>query len=316
MASLYCSTMKLAVIVCTRNRAHAILECLQSIQDAISSAAPVDAEIIVVDNGSTDETAAIVKEWASSCPSPVQSLSEPKRGLSRARNRALRSTQADLLAFTDDDCRLSREYIRELLRHDAGDTDLVLRGGRVELGDPSDLPITINTCNTPVRWSLRENSARHDRLSGPISGCNMAMRRALVERLGPFDEGLGAGAGIPSAEDADYNFRAYIAGATLEYVPDMTVFHYHGRKTIAAARKLLIDYEIGNGALYARYLFKHPNLCRPFYWNCKDALRQILTGKTSYLPEMGVSEWDRVSANFRGAARYLLTSGKIVPDQI
>jgi glycosyltransferase involved in cell wall biosynthesis len=315
MASRYYLTMKLAVIVCTRNRAYAILECLQSIQDAISSAGPVDAEIIVVDNGSTDETAAMVKHWAGRCPFPVQLLSEPMKGLSRARNRALRATRADLLAFTDDDCRLSKEYIRELLRHDAGDTDLVLRGGRVELGDPSDLPITINTCNTPVRWSLQENSARHDRLSGPISGCNMAMRRALVERLGPFDEKLGAGARIPSAEDADYNFRAYIAGATLEYVPDMAVFHYHGRKTIAAARKLLIDYEIGNGALYARYLFKHPNLCRPFYWNCKDALRQIFTGTNSYLPEMGVSELDRVSANFRGAARYLFTLGQPAPDQ-
>jgi len=135
------------------------------------------------------------------------------------------------------------------------------------------------------------------------------MRRALVERLGAFDERLGAGANIPSAEDADYNFRAYLAGATLEYVPDMTVFHHHGRKTIAAARKLLIDYEIGNGALYARYFLKHPNLCRPFYWNCKDALRQILTGTNSYLPEMGVSEVDRVGANFRGAVKYLFSSG-------
>jgi glycosyltransferase involved in cell wall biosynthesis len=301
--------MKVAVIVCTRNRAYAILKCLQSIQEAIAHAGPVDAEIIVVDNGSTDETATTIKKWASSCTCPVQLLSEPERGLSRARNRALRATQADLLAFTDDDCRLSKDYILQLLRHDAGDTDLVLRGGRVELGEPGDLPITINTSDTLMRWSLRENSARHDRLSGPISGCNMAMRRALVERLGAFDERLGAGANIPSAEDADYNFRAYLAGATLEYVPDMTVFHHHGRKTIAAARKLLIDYEIGNGALYARYFLKHPNLCRPFYWNCKDALRQILTGTNSYLPEMGVSEVDRVGANFRGAVKYLFSSG-------
>ena len=299
--------MKLAVIVCTRNRAYAILQCLQSIQDAIVNAAPVDAEIIVVDNGSTDETSAVVQNWARTCLFPVQLLSEPNKGLSRARNRALRSTRADLLAFTDDDCRLSKDYIGQLLRHDAADTGLVLRGGRVELGEPTDLPITINTADTLLRWSLKDNSARHDRLSGPISGCNMAMRRVLVERLGPFDERLGAGASIPSAEDADYNFRAYLAGATLEYVPDMVVFHHHGRKTVEAARKLLIDYEIGNGALYARYLFLHPNLCRPFYWNCKDALREIITGTNTFLPDIGVSEMDRVSANLRGALRYLLT---------
>ena len=93
----------------------------------------------------------------------------------------------------------------------------------------------------------------------------MAMRRALVDRLGPFNERLGVGTSIPAAEDADYNFRAYLADAMLEYVPDMTVFHHHGRKSLAGAKKLVIDYEIGNGALYARYLFRHPNLCRPFY---------------------------------------------------
>jgi GT2 family glycosyltransferase len=299
--------MKLAVIVATRNRAHAILGCLRSIEVAIANAEPVDAEIVVVDNGSTDETAALLKEWARTCSISVRLLSEPKAGLSRARNRALRSTRADLLAFTDDDCRLSKDYISQLLRHDAADTHLVLRGGRVELGEATDLPITINTADTLMRWRLKENSARHHRLSGLISGCNMAMRRALVENLGPFDERLGAGANIPSAEDTDYYFRAYLAGATLEYVPDMTVFHHHGRKTAAAARKLFSDYEIGNGALYARYLFKHPNLCRPFCWSCKGALREIVTGTNTFLPDIGFSDVDKVTANLRGAARYLFT---------
>jgi len=300
--------MKLAIIVCTRNRAHSILECVRSIEVAIANAAPVEAEIVVVDNGSTDETSAVLQQWASSCHYPVQLLFEARKGLSRARNRALRSTTADLLAFTDDDCRLSADYVREFLRHDANDTGLVLRGGRVELGEPTDLPITINTSDTLTRWSLKDNSARHGCLSGPISGCNMTMRRALVERLGPFDERLGAGADIPSAEDSDYNFRAYLAGATLEYVPDMIVFHHHGRKTKAAARELQIGYEIGNGALYLRYFFKDPNLCRPFYWSCRNALREIVTGTNVFLPEFGVSEIDRVRANFRGALRYLFTS--------
>jgi glycosyltransferase involved in cell wall biosynthesis len=300
--------MKLAIIVCTRNRAYAIVQCLRSIERAIANAAPVEAEIIVVDNGSTDETTAVLQKWANECRSPVQLLFEPERGLSRARNRALRAARTDLLAFTDDDCRLSPEYIRDLLRHDANDTEFVLRGGRVELGEATDLPITINTTNTRARWSLKDNSARHHRLSGPISGCNMTMRRALAEQLGLFDERLGAGASIPSAEDADYNFRAYLAGATLEYVPDMTVFHQHGRNTMAAARKLLIDYEIGNGALYARYVFKHANLCRPFIWNCKNAVREIMTGTNTFLPNIGFSEMDRFRANLRGAAKYLFMS--------
>jgi len=67
------------------------------------------------------------------------------------------------------------------------------------------------------------NSARHQPITGQINGCNMTMRCALVEKLGPFDERFGPGAIIGSGGDSDYLFRAYLAGFTLEYVPDMTV---------------------------------------------------------------------------------------------
>jgi glycosyltransferase involved in cell wall biosynthesis len=298
--------MKLSIIVCTRNRAYAIPACLNSIQAAILNAAPLDAEIVVVDNGSTDDTPAILTAWESACPIPVQLLSEPKAGLSRARNAALRAVRGDLLAFTDDDCRMNKEYVNDLLRHDAADTGLVLRGGRIELGDPTDLPLTIYTAPTLRRWHRQMNSARHENLANALAGCNMTMRRALVERLGHFNEDLGPGTPIDGGEDTDYFYRAYLANATLEYVPDMTVFHHHGRKTSADGKKLMIGYMIGTGAIYARYLLKHPNFCRPFYWDCKNALTEIITGTNTCLPDIGFSHRDKVVHCVRGAARYFL----------
>ena len=137
--------MKLSVIIATRNRAYAIADCLDSVAAAFAYAAPLDAEIVVVDNGSTDDTAGIINAWAASSAVRVHLLFEPKAGLPRAHNRALRAARGEILAFTDDDCRLSKEYVTDLLRHNAGDIGLVLRGGRVELGDPTDLPLTINT---------------------------------------------------------------------------------------------------------------------------------------------------------------------------
>jgi len=74
-------------------------------------------------------------------------------------NVALRAAQGEILAFTDDDCRLSKDYVNDLLRHDAGDAEPVLRGGRIELGDPTDLPLTIRTTPDRIRWNRRENSA-------------------------------------------------------------------------------------------------------------------------------------------------------------
>jgi glycosyltransferase involved in cell wall biosynthesis len=143
----------------------------------MAHAAPVDAEIVVVDNASTDNTSDVVKAWATACAFPVRLLFEPNKGLAVARNCGVSGSQGDLLAFTDDDCRLSPEYVVDLLRHDASDSGLILRGGRVELGDVTDLKLTVKTSRTMMQWHKRTNAARHENLGNCIVGCNMAMRR-------------------------------------------------------------------------------------------------------------------------------------------
>jgi GT2 family glycosyltransferase len=299
--------MKLSIIIATRNRAHAIGRCLDSAAASLHHAElRDDAEIVVVDNGSSDDTSSVLGKWANGNWVPSQMIFEPRVGKAAALNMALRSARGELLAFTDDDCRLHPEFVNDLLRHNAGDTGLVLRGGRTELGDPTDLPFTINTNPTARRWSLAENSARHANLADAIAGCNMAMRRALVERLGPFDEDFGPGAPVGSGEDTDYLFRAYLDGAIIEYVPDMTVFHHHGRKTPAEGRELFRRYMIGSGALNAKYIRKHPNLCRQTYWDLKHVLREIVTGTNLFLPGIEFSHTDKLACVARGATRYLL----------
>jgi GT2 family glycosyltransferase len=295
----------LSVIVATRNRAHSIAGCLDSIASAVSTASPIAAEIVVVDNGSEDETSSVLKRWAETCAVPMRLLSEPRKGLSVAHNCAFRGAQGRLLVFTDDDCRMSKNYVNELLRHYASDTGPVLRGGRVELGDPADLPLTIKTDAAPIRWNRQTNPARHVSLCGQIQGCNMTMPRTIVERLGPFDERFGSGSIISSAGDSDYVFRAYLAGISIEYVPEMTVFHYHGRKQRSVGNALMREYSIGNGALFAKYFFKDPNLCRLFAWDAKSAIKEIIAGKNTFMPSVGFSHRDKVTCNVLGAFRYL-----------
>jgi GT2 family glycosyltransferase len=151
------------------------------------------------------------------------------------------------------------------------------------------------------------NSARHENIGDMLAGCNMTMRRAVVERLGLFDESMGSGSRVGAGNDVDYVLRAYIAHIPIEYVPDMTVFHYHGRKTQAVARQLMENYMRGNGALLAKFAFKHTNLARPFYWDLRNALREIVTGTNTFLPEISFSHGDKVRCMLRGALRYTVT---------
>lgn len=194
--------MGVSIIVCTRNRGHLILQCLSSIATAIHHSPSPEVELLLVDNGSTDDTAHRVKTWAAQQPFPVILLNEPRAGLSIARNCGLRAARYDIIAFTDDDCRLSEHYFSGLIQHFQKDSSPVLRGGRVEPGDPLDLPMTIKTDNTPANYAPPMEPG------GFIHGANMAMSRGVLKQVGFFDERFGAGTKLSSGEDTDYIIRA------------------------------------------------------------------------------------------------------------
>jgi glycosyltransferase involved in cell wall biosynthesis len=292
--------MRLSVIVCTRNRARLIGPCLGSIERALSAAAPVEAQIVVVDNGSTDDTAATVAAWAAQASFPVKLEYEPRPGIAGAHNCGFRAATGDLLVCTDDDCRLDANYIRNLLAHDAQDDALVLRGGRVELGDATDLPLTIKADLQPQHWSRVLRSARRENLGNCFHGCNVSMRRALLDRVGLYDDAHFS----TGAEDTDFIFRCYVAGIAIEYAPDLVVYHYHGRKTPAEGYSLFRNYMIHMGALYAKYLFKDPDLCRQIFWDVRNSVKELMTGHNTFIPAIGFSHRDRLRYNALGALRY------------
>jgi glycosyltransferase involved in cell wall biosynthesis len=305
---------KLSIMVCTRNRAAALLTCLDAIDVALQNASPVSAEIVVIDNASTDDTSVMVGDWAKEHPHiPVQLLYENRRGVSVGRNTGIRSARGELLVFTDDDCRLNGDYIVNLLRLDATDAEPVLRGGRIELGTPSDLPLTIKTSRRPRQWHKRMNSARRENLGNCLLSCNMAARRSVIDRVGFFDEQIGAGARIPAGEDTDYVFRAYLNDILIAYSPEIAVHHYHGRKDPADGYALMRNYSLGGGALYAKYFWRNPNFCRQFFWDIRNALKEITDGNNRFLPEIDFSHRDKVLYCAMGIFKYLTRPSAITP---
>lgn len=232
----------ISVIVCTRNRAKALTGSL----DAIARAMRPDVELVVVDNGSTDDTAHVLAAWKEGRSFPVRVVNEPRPGLSRARNAGLRASAGDIVVMTDDDCHMAPDYF-DRLRELHGLPQVL--GGRVELGDPDDLPVSILTRSKAETYT----SARKP--SGFVIGANLTFHRSVWKAIGDFDTRFGAGATFPAGEDSDFIFRAHLAGFPVRYDPTLVVKHFHGRRDRSNGKTLLTGYSVSDGALYAKHMF-------------------------------------------------------------
>ncbi len=283
------------------------MPCLDSILKAIKNA-PYSCEIVVVNNASVDNTVAVVEDWQSKNDIAVRFITEPRKGVSYARNTAIAAASGRLLVFTDDDCRLDANFIIEAVAYDRIDTAPVLRGGSVYLGDPIDLPLTILTGTTLQRWQRSNNSARTHNIGNTLAGCNMVMRRELLDEIGMFDTTIGPGARIPASEDTDLIFRAYLKDIPIEYVPDMRVYHFHGRRLQTDGFKLMRNYSVGNGALYAKYILKYPPFCYQLLWDIKGVLREIRRLDNHFDKNAGFSLKHKLFYNFKGAVMYLFAA--------
>ena len=284
-------------IVCTRNRAALLDACVRSIENACRSHAAYTTELVVVDNGSTDDTAERVARAATASNIAITLVSEPRQGLAAARNAGLERARGRVLIFIDDDCEVEAGYLHDLERHYANGGPCMIRGGRVELGDSDDLPLTIK------RSPIRERLGPHVHPGGFVLGCNMTMHREVAALVGRFDERFGAGCPLRSAEDTDYLVRAFLLGIAVEYVPDMTIFHHHGRKTRRAVTALHRNYSLGNGGLCLKHVRDAPWLLRHFGWTVRAALRE-LWGGPMFDRELHLSHWPIVFMNLLGAAKF------------
>jgi glycosyltransferase involved in cell wall biosynthesis len=130
------------------------------------------------------------------------------RGLARARNVALPRTEADLIAFPDDDCEYPPDLLERVAQRFAADPALDGLTGRAD-----DSP----------RWKKDAARLTRDNLWNRAISFTIFLRREIVERVGAFDETLGLPAS--SGEEIDYLIRALDAGARIEYDPTILVHH-------------------------------------------------------------------------------------------
>lgn len=224
------------IAICTWNRAPLLARTLASLGRLLPP--PVGVEILVVDNGSTDDTAAVVN---AANMLPIRRVVEPVQGLSVARNRAIAEASGELILWLDDDVEVAQDWLGAYLEAAAAEPAAAFFGG----------PIRLRFLASPPSWLVRNvdvlGSAFAARDLGDVPlvirnlaqvpfGANMAIRRTALCEIG-FDCCLGrCGTNLLSGEETWLFARLLDRGAYGVWVPAAAVDH------LISAERLTLDY--------------------------------------------------------------------------
>jgi glycosyltransferase involved in cell wall biosynthesis len=252
--------MKTTVIVCTFNRCDSLAKTLTSLTASESFGSP-EAEILVVDNNSSDRTRATVESFIARFPGRFRYLFEPKQGKSHALNAGVHTAAGDLLAFTDDDVAVAPDWLPNLTASLAA-ADWAGAGGRI-LASPDFSPPGWLALDGPYGMGgtigIREMNPHGGEFSiDPFDsnlpfGANMAFRREVFEKYGSFRTDLGAPPGNEiRGEDTEFCRRLLQAGERLRQEPTAVVYHNVPAK--AAHRQYYLDwwFDYGRGLIRAK----------------------------------------------------------------
>ncbi|MGH2920256.1 MAG: glycosyltransferase [Solirubrobacteraceae bacterium] len=212
-----------SVVVCSLNGARWIGECLE----ALGALEYPSYEVIVVDDGSSDETAAIAAAYAH-----VRVISTANGGLSRARNVGLEAADGEIVAYLDDDARPEPSWLTHLARP-------LISGAHSAVGGPNLAPAgdgvvadcVANAPGGPTHVLLSDREAEH------VPGCNMAFLAEALRAAGGFDETFRI-----AGDDVDVCWRLQEAGDVIGFAAAAVVWH-HCRSSVR--RYLLQQFQYG-----------------------------------------------------------------------
>lgn len=234
--------MWVSILIPTRNRADSLKRLLGSL-DFLAYPDSVLVEVLIVDNGSTDETSSfLLKEEAEPRKFHLRVLKENQRGKAHALNLGLTSAKGDWIFVIDDDVVVHPQW---LVQHVEcyGRTSFDAVQGRVLPGlDPEGKPADpgrLREYNIPI-----VDYGDDFREIRGLTGSNMSFKREVVERVGLFDVRLGPGA-AGFSEDTEYSVRVRQAGFKIGYTPHAIVYHELNPRRYGRHYNRMVQYRKG-----------------------------------------------------------------------
>jgi GT2 family glycosyltransferase len=221
-----------SVVIPAYNRADFISHCLASL---CTQTYPQDRyEILLVDDGSTDDTASQARIATEGWPGRVRIIQKTNGGPASARNVGIRASKAEIIAFLDSDCVAEPDWLMSLVT-------VLVASGAAGVGGP-----LVNVA--PKGWvaryltaaALYRHRARHGKVEYLLTA-NVAFRRTALLGVNGFSEASGAW-----GEDADLSFRLIQSGYTLVLAERGIVTHYGTPHSLGGFIKELARYGYGN----------------------------------------------------------------------
>ena len=223
---------KVSVVICAYNAADTLDDCL----DSLGRLNYPDFEVIVVNDGSRDATGDIARRY------PVRLIEVPNGGLSAARNIGLSAATGEIVAYTDADVRVDRDWLTYLVQPFLT-SDVVGSGGPnvVPPDDPFVAQCVARAPGGPTQVLLDDRIAEH------VPGCNMAFRREALLAINGFNPVY-----LRAGDDVDICWRLQAKKQRIGFSPSALVWHHH-RSSIKAYWRQQVGYGEGEAWLDAHH---------------------------------------------------------------
>jgi GT2 family glycosyltransferase/DNA-binding beta-propeller fold protein YncE len=224
---------KVSVVICAYNAADTLADNLRSLEKLTYP----DYEIILVNDGSKDRTSEIGRSFAK-----VRVIDTPNAGLSAARNVGLAEAAGEIVAYTDSDTRVDRDWLTFLVQPFLT-SDVVASGGPnvVPADDPPMAQCIARAPGGPTHVLLDDRIAEH------VPGCNMAFRRDALLAIGGFNPIY-----LRAGDDVDVCWRLQSRGWKIGFASSALVWHHH-RSSVKAYWNQQVGYGEGEIWLMAHH---------------------------------------------------------------
>lgn len=239
--------MKISVLIPTRNRPEKLKDCLNSV--LVNKFRTF--EIIVVDQSSDSSTEKAVKHINSK---KVIYIRMKARGKSKALNLGLKKTSGEIIAFTDDDCVVSKTWLKNIFLSFQKNKDIIGLFGKILPFEPRLNRGKICPCTFLKKTeTIIEKPCLHWKNIG--FGGNMSFRKNVFEKVGNFREWLGPGSCGLAAVDAEFALRVLLCDFKILYNPHIRIYHNCWLSSNDIEKKALF-YSCGEVACYGYFAFK------------------------------------------------------------